>query len=163
VAGKDNPMRQTAAEQRAKRFAEFKREREQEEQQHRDAVIAEFHGDPQAMATEILRTRHGLAQIADAVEWMREGAPFITMGPGPHWKPAGDDSAAFVARYTARIWPIGYTRTMKRRCVPHSAFMTTRVTLSRLAMPQPLRTRWSNKLPISAGYAASPMRPSITS
>ena len=53
--------------------------------------------------------------------------------------------------------------TMKRRCVPRSAFMTTRVTLSGLPMPQPLRTRWSNKLPISAGYAASPMRPSITS
>jgi hypothetical protein len=82
----DTPMRPTAAERRAQHFAEFKREREQEEQERRDRVIAEFNGDPQAMATEILRC-HSLAQIADAIDWMRQGAPFITMGPGPHWKP----------------------------------------------------------------------------
>jgi hypothetical protein len=39
------------------------------------------------MATEILRYRRGVAQVADAINWMQQGAPFITMGPGPHWKP----------------------------------------------------------------------------
>jgi hypothetical protein len=63
-------MRLTAAERRAQQFVEFKREREQEEQERRAQVIAEFNGDPQAMATEILRCRHGLAQIADAIGWM---------------------------------------------------------------------------------------------
>jgi hypothetical protein len=51
------------------------------------AAIAEFGGDPQAMAAEILHYRHGVAQIAGATDWMRQGAPFVTIGPGPHWKP----------------------------------------------------------------------------
>jgi hypothetical protein len=42
-----------------------------EEGQHR--VIAEFDGDLHAMAAEILRCRHGLAQIADAIDWMQAG------------------------------------------------------------------------------------------
>jgi hypothetical protein len=87
-------MRPTAAQQRAQHFAEFRRQREQEEQEHRDTVIAEFGGDSQAMADEIRRLRRGLAQIASAVDWARQSAPFIAMGPGPHWKPAGDVSAA---------------------------------------------------------------------
>ena len=48
-------MRSTAAQRRAQHFVEFKREPEQEEQERRDQVIVEFCGDPQAMATEILR------------------------------------------------------------------------------------------------------------
>jgi hypothetical protein len=42
-------------------------------------VIAEFGGDPQAMAAEILRYRLGVAQVVDAIEWMRRGAPFATI------------------------------------------------------------------------------------
>jgi hypothetical protein len=80
-------MRPTAAERRAQHFAEFKQQREQEEQERRDRVIAEFDGDPQAMATEILRYRHGVTQLTDAIEWMRQGAPVISMGPGPRWRP----------------------------------------------------------------------------
>jgi hypothetical protein len=45
-------MRSTAAEQRTQRFAAFTRQREQEEQERRDRIIAEFDGDPQAMAAE---------------------------------------------------------------------------------------------------------------
>jgi hypothetical protein len=40
-----------------------------------------------AMAAEILRYRHAVAQISDAVSWMREGAPFSIIGPGPYWTP----------------------------------------------------------------------------
>jgi hypothetical protein len=76
------------------RLLESARRRGQEEEQHRNTVVAEFRGDPQAMADEIRRLRRGLAQIAKAVEWAKQGAPFATIGPGPHWKPARDDSAA---------------------------------------------------------------------
>jgi hypothetical protein len=39
-------MRPTAAERRAQHFAEFKQQREREDQARRDQVIAEFNGDP---------------------------------------------------------------------------------------------------------------------
>jgi hypothetical protein len=58
IRRKDNRMRSTAAQRRAQHFAEFKRE--QEEQERRDQVIAEFGGDPQAMAAEILRWCRGI-------------------------------------------------------------------------------------------------------
>jgi hypothetical protein len=79
-------MKSTAAQRRAQHFAEFKREREKEEQERRDRVIAEFNGDPQAMAAEILRYRRDLAQMAEAIDWMKQGAPFAMIGPGPHWR-----------------------------------------------------------------------------
>jgi hypothetical protein len=79
-------MRPTATERRAQHFAEFKREREKEDQARRDQVVAEFHGDLQAMATEILRLRRGVAQIADGIQWLRAGAPFGVLGPGPYWR-----------------------------------------------------------------------------
>jgi hypothetical protein len=81
------PAASTARHQRAQRIAEFKRQREQEEQARRDQVIAEFNGDPQAMATEILYYRRSVAQTADAIAWMQAGAPFVSLGPGPYWKP----------------------------------------------------------------------------
>jgi hypothetical protein len=71
----------------AEQFAAFQQQRDQEEQERRDKVVAEFGGDPRMMADEILRYRRSLAQIADGIDWMRAGAPFITMGPGPYWKP----------------------------------------------------------------------------
>jgi hypothetical protein len=74
-------------QRRAQHLTELTRQREQEEQARRDRVIAEFNGDLQAMATEILYYRFSLAQVADALAWMQAGAPFISMGPGPHWKP----------------------------------------------------------------------------
>jgi hypothetical protein len=44
-------------------------------------VIAEFTAeDPEAtlqvMAAEILRYRHGMARVADAIAWIQAGAPF---------------------------------------------------------------------------------------
>jgi hypothetical protein len=48
-------------------------------------------GDPEAtmhaMAIEILRYRHVMVQLADAIAWAQAGAPFATLGPGPHWQP----------------------------------------------------------------------------
>jgi hypothetical protein len=64
------------------RLAEVLRQRK--EQRQREAVIVEFAGDPHAMAAEILRHRHGLAQLGMAVEWAKQGAPFATIGPGSH-------------------------------------------------------------------------------
>jgi len=47
-------MAATAQDRRAQRMRERLAEREQEKQQRRDLVIAEFDGDPQAMADAIL-------------------------------------------------------------------------------------------------------------
>jgi hypothetical protein len=77
------PQRQ----QRTFRIAEIKQEREHEEQERRDAVIAEFGGDLQALADEILRYRHSLALVARTIDWMQRGAPFGIVNPGPYWKP----------------------------------------------------------------------------
>ena len=55
--------------------------------QHRpDQVTVEFGGNPPAMADEIPRLRYGLARLAEAINWMKLGAPFIMMPPGPYWK-----------------------------------------------------------------------------
>jgi hypothetical protein len=35
----------------------------------------------------LLSYRHWLRQLVDAGEMIRQGKPFIVMGPGPHWKP----------------------------------------------------------------------------
>src|SRR5262249_20068566 len=35
----------------------------------------------------ILRFRHALKQVAEAVDWMQRGAPFVVIPPGPYWKP----------------------------------------------------------------------------
>jgi hypothetical protein len=78
-------MRSTAAERRARHFAEHKHERKQEDQARRDQVIAEFGGDPNAMADEILRYRRGVAQLEEAIGWARQGAPFTVIAPGPYW------------------------------------------------------------------------------
>jgi hypothetical protein len=81
-------MQSTVQQQRRTQvLTELTRQHEQEEQERRDRVIAEFDGDMQAMATGILYCRRSVAQVADAIDWMRAGSPFITMGPGPHWKP----------------------------------------------------------------------------
>ena len=48
-------------------------------------MTVEFGGNPQAMADEILRLRYGLAQLAEA-NWMKLGAPFVMMPPGPYRK-----------------------------------------------------------------------------
>jgi hypothetical protein len=70
--------RKTAAEMqtetRAEDLAEFQRQR----QRRRNRVIAEF-ADPQAMADEILRYRHCVLQMGDAIGWMRQGESFVAM------------------------------------------------------------------------------------
>jgi len=90
------------SKQLAKRWAEQRRQHEEEERQSREMVIAEFDaGDPeatmQAMAAEILRYRLCVRQLADAIELTRAGAEFSLIRPGPYWRPrrtsAGSDSA----------------------------------------------------------------------
>jgi hypothetical protein len=79
-----------ARERRAQEWAAFRRQRDFEEQQRRDQVLAEFGGDPQALAEEILRLRHGLSLLAKGIDWMKKSAPFAMIPPGPLWKPKSD-------------------------------------------------------------------------
>jgi hypothetical protein len=75
-----------ARDRQAQNLAELRCRREQERTQNQDQVIAEFGGDLRAIADEILRLRRGLAQIADAIDWMKAGAPFGVVPPGPFGK-----------------------------------------------------------------------------
>jgi len=70
----------------------LRQQREREEQRQRDQVIAEFGGDMHAMAAEMVRLRRGLAQVAEAIDWMKRGAPFAMLPPGPHWKPKSEQA-----------------------------------------------------------------------
>src|SRR5262245_13817620 len=77
-----------ARKQRAERWAEHRRHRDEEEQRQRVMIITEFDaGDPEAtqhaMAAEILRYRYCVRQLADAIGWTSTGAPFGLIRPGP--------------------------------------------------------------------------------
>jgi len=81
--------KQLAAEQRAERWAEHRRQRDEGERRQRVMVITEFDaGDPEAtmhaMAGEILRYRLCVRQLADAIELTNAGAEFGLIRPGPH-------------------------------------------------------------------------------
>ena len=56
---------------------------EEEERRRRAAVVAEFGGDTDAMAGEILRCREALNKLADAAALARAGEPFGLIYPGP--------------------------------------------------------------------------------
>jgi hypothetical protein len=60
-------------------LAECRRRREQGEQCDRDRVIAEFGGDPQRLADEILRHRCVFKHLAQALAWAAQGEPFGLM------------------------------------------------------------------------------------
>ena len=76
----------------ALRLADLPRRMAEEDRQNQDRVIVEFGGDPRAMADEILRLRHGLARLAEAISLMQQGAPFAMVRPGPHWKPKSEQA-----------------------------------------------------------------------
>ena len=82
-----------AAVRRARVAREWREQREQDDRARIDAVIAEFGGDTDAsaaltrMAQALLDYRHLLRQLIDAGEMIRDGKPFIVIGPGPHWTP----------------------------------------------------------------------------
>ena len=56
----------------------------QQEQRARDEVVAEFGGDSQRLADEILRHRRVLKHLAQALAWAEQGEPFGLIAPGPH-------------------------------------------------------------------------------
>jgi hypothetical protein len=65
--------------------AEHRRQRDEEDRQQRVMVITEFDaGDPEAtmhaLADEILRFRHCVKQLTEAIGWASTGAPFGLMG-----------------------------------------------------------------------------------
>jgi hypothetical protein len=76
----------TAAERVRSHRLVAQQQQKQEQQERLDHVVAEFNGDLHAMAKEILRYRHAVKQMADAIGWMQTGAPFANIGPGPYWQ-----------------------------------------------------------------------------
>jgi hypothetical protein len=84
-----------ARDRLVQRRAEYSEEREREEERRRNQVLAEFGDDSWRMADEILRLRHGLAQLADAIGWMKSGAPFAMISPGPLWKPKPEETDGY--------------------------------------------------------------------
>jgi len=81
-----------ARKQQAERWAEQRRQRDEEERRQRVTVITEFDaGDPEAtmhaMATEILEYRRALRLLTKAIDWADAGAPFAIISPGPYWRP----------------------------------------------------------------------------
>ena len=73
-------------------LADLPRRMADEDRQYRDRVIAEFGGVMQALADEMVRLRRGIALLAEAIDWMKKGAPFGMIPPGPHWKPRSEDA-----------------------------------------------------------------------
>jgi hypothetical protein len=81
-----------ARKQRARQWAEHRRQREEEDRRQCVMVITEFDaGDPEAtmhaMAAQILRYRLCVRQLADAIGLIRAGAEFGLIRPGPSWRP----------------------------------------------------------------------------
>jgi hypothetical protein len=76
-----------ARDRLAQNLADLPRRMAQEDRQNQDRVIAEFGGNPRAMADEILCLRRGLKLIAEAVGWAQRSAPFALIRSGPHWRP----------------------------------------------------------------------------
>jgi hypothetical protein len=78
-----------AGKQRAERWAEHRRQCDEEDRRHRVMVITEFDaGDPEAtlhaLADEILKYRRALRLLATAIGWAGAGAPFVLIAAGPH-------------------------------------------------------------------------------
>ena len=70
-----------ARKQRAERWAEHRRQREEEDRRQRVMVITEFDaGDHEAtmhaLADEILKYRRAVRLLAEAIGWASTGAPF---------------------------------------------------------------------------------------
>jgi hypothetical protein len=63
----------TAAAERASHLAARLEQSKREEQERLDRIVAEFDGDPRAMAAEILQYRRATMQIVDALEWRAQG------------------------------------------------------------------------------------------
>jgi hypothetical protein len=59
----------------------------EEDRQNQDRILAEFGGDPRAMADEILCLRRGLKVIVDAAGLAQRRAFVALLGPGPYWRP----------------------------------------------------------------------------
>jgi HAMP domain-containing protein len=79
---------QMVSKQLAKRWAESRHRREEEERRQRVMVITEFDaGDPEAtmhaMAGEILEYRRAVGLLAKAIGWTGASAPFALIAPGP--------------------------------------------------------------------------------
>jgi hypothetical protein len=84
-----------ARDRLAQRLADLPRRMAEEDRQKQDQVLAEFGGDPRAMADESLRLRHGLARLAEAISLMQQGAPFAMIRPGPYGKPKAEQADGY--------------------------------------------------------------------
>ena len=66
---------------------DLKQRRDEENQALVDEVIAEFGGNADAMAQEILYWRSRMRQLVDVVGKIESEEPFAIIGAGPLWKP----------------------------------------------------------------------------
>ena len=82
---------QKAAVRRARMAREWREQREQDDRARIDAVIAEFNGNVDAMAEELLYWRSRMKQIAEVVAKVQAEEPFAILGAGPHWQPGRRD------------------------------------------------------------------------
>jgi hypothetical protein len=76
-------------DRQARLNAALARHREEREQE-RSRVIEEFDNDIRALASELIYLRRVLDNVSEAVGLARAEAPFVVMGPGPHWHPGKD-------------------------------------------------------------------------
>jgi hypothetical protein len=77
---------------RAEVLARHREDREREDDARRNAVIAEFDGNVQALANEVIYLRRAIYEAAEALRWAQTRAPFAILGPGPHWQPRKSDA-----------------------------------------------------------------------
>src|SRR5215469_5457214 len=78
-------MKISAPEQEKRWWAKFQQDCERTKQQARDRIVAEFSGNPQALAAEILRYRESLRRLIEACKWTEQGDPWRIIAP--YWKP----------------------------------------------------------------------------
>src|SRR5262249_61302145 len=77
----DSEVLMRARDRLVQALADLPRRMAEEDRQNQDRVIAEFGGDMQAMAAEVLRLRHGLARLAEAIRLIQRGAPLFAFNP----------------------------------------------------------------------------------
>ena len=65
---------------------DLKQRRDEENQALVDEVIAEFGGNANAMAQEILYWRSRMRQLTEVVGKIQSEEPFAIVGAGPYWK-----------------------------------------------------------------------------
>src|SRR5262249_61542445 len=83
-----------ARKRQTEQWAEYRRQRDEEERRQRVMVITEFdagdlEGTLHAMADAILEYRRALRMLPKAIGWPVASAPVALIGRGPYWRRTG--------------------------------------------------------------------------